>query len=277
MVCKLCGSADLPLFYTQGDQRQFKFYRCKNCQLVLYDTVTGVSQEKYILTRVDPRADTRQNRGHRQTFAFIKRHAPRPGRVLDLGCGDGEFTPLLASHGANVIGLDISTDLLGLARTRIELDGFAGQVRPLCGSAHVIPLQSDSVDLVFGMAVLHHLDLELAAAEVHRVLKPGGRAIFKEPMRNSRVVSRVRAMIPYRQPDISPFERPLRNDEIQRFASRFSSYSGREFELPFVSLLRVCGAPKEMQKRSYDYDKQALARWPSLRTLASVLVFEVRK
>src|SRR5215216_2949888 len=93
--------------------------------------------------------------------------------VLDLGCGDGEFTPLLASHGARVLGLDISTDLLALARRRIELDGFGEQVRPLCGSAHVIPLQNESVDLVFGMAVLHHLDLDLASREVHRVLRPG--------------------------------------------------------------------------------------------------------
>ncbi|HET9385021.1 MAG TPA: hypothetical protein VFO67_07720, partial [Gemmatimonadales bacterium] len=69
MICKLCGSSDLRLFYTQGDQRQFKYYRCPKCRLVVYDTQTGVSQEKYILTRGDPRADTRQNRGHRQTYA----------------------------------------------------------------------------------------------------------------------------------------------------------------------------------------------------------------
>ena len=198
-------------------------------------------------------------------------------RVLDLGCGDGEFTPLLASHGAHVVGLDISSDLLALARARIELDGFSSRVRPLCGSAHVIPLQNDSVDIVFGMAVLHHLDLELAAREVHRVLKPGGRAIFKEPMRNSRAIRAVRAMIPYRQPDVSPFERPLRSDEIERFASRFRTCSAREFELPFVSVLSVCGAPRAAQARAYELDRRLLARFPVLRPYASVLVFEVTK
>jgi SAM-dependent methyltransferase len=198
-------------------------------------------------------------------------------QVLDFGCGDGEFTPLLVSHGARVIGLDISTDLLSIARRRIEVDGFPDTVRPLCGSAHSIPLQTDSVDIVFGMAVLHHLDLDLAAREVHRVLKPGGRAIFKEPMRNSRVVSRVRAMIPYRQPDISPFERPLRIDEIRRFAASFREFSAREFELPFVSLLRVCNAPYRLQARSYECDGKVLKRFPALRPYASVLVFEVKK
>ena len=198
-------------------------------------------------------------------------------RVLDLGCGDGEFTPLLASHGAHVIGLDISTDLLRLARTRIELDGFGRQVRPLCGSAHVIPLQSESVDLVFGMAVLHHLDLDLAAREVHRVLKPGGRAIFKEPMRNSKVIAALRAMVPYRQPDVSPFERPLRTDEIRRFSSLFRTFAAREFELPLVSLLRVCRAPWSVQARAYELDRRVLQRFEALRPYASVLVFEVRK
>jgi len=198
-------------------------------------------------------------------------------RVLDLGCGDGEFTPLLASHGARVVGLDISQHLLALTRAQIELDGFAGTVVPLCGSAHVIPLQSDSVDVVFGMAVLHHLDLDLAAREVHRVLRPGGRAIFKEPVRNSRVISAVRAMIPYRQPDVSPVERPLRIEEIHRFASLFRSFAAREFELPFVSLLTVLGAPAGVLRKAYQIDRRLLQKVAFLRPYGSVVVFEVVK
>jgi hypothetical protein len=101
MTCKLCGSSELNLFYTQGNRRQFKFYRCPDCRLVVYDTRTGVNQEKYILTRVDPRAQTRQNRGHQQTYAFIKRHLPKPGRMLDLGCGDGTVLWLAREDGAS--------------------------------------------------------------------------------------------------------------------------------------------------------------------------------
>lgn len=197
--------------------------------------------------------------------------------VLDLGCGDGEFTTLVAAHGANVIGVDISTDLLQLARGRMELDGFAKQVQTVCASAHGIPLQTASVDIVFGMAVLHHLDLGMTAREVHRVLKPGGRAIFKEPVRNSRVLSAVRAAIPYKQPDVSPFERPLRTTEIQTFASTFRTFSAREFELPVISLLRVCGAPNSVQRRVYDFDRAALDRFACLRPYGSVIVFEVTK
>ena len=56
MDCKLCGERDLPLFYTQGDRDQYRFYRCPRCRLVVYDTSTGVSQEKYVLHAVDPAA-----------------------------------------------------------------------------------------------------------------------------------------------------------------------------------------------------------------------------
>jgi ubiquinone/menaquinone biosynthesis C-methylase UbiE len=198
-------------------------------------------------------------------------------RVLDLGCGDGECTSLVASHGGDVAALDISLDLLAMARTRVVLDGYSRSVRPLCGSVHSIPMTSDSVDVVFGMAVLHHVDLKLAAQEVYRVLKPGGRAIFVEPIRNSKTLAAIRRLIPYRQPDISPFERPLRFDEIDEFASRFRSWQRRVFELPFVQLARVCRIKPSWQSRAYALDTRLLHRFPPLRRFASVMVFELRK
>jgi SAM-dependent methyltransferase len=197
--------------------------------------------------------------------------------VLDLGCGDGEFTTLVVSHGARVTALDISTDLLMMARDRTAADGAGRSVAPLCASIHAIPLADASVDVVFGMAVLHHVDLARAAGEIHRVLRPGGRAIFKEPVRNSKVVAAVRRLIPYRQPDVSPFERPLRLDEIRAFASRFRSWHGRAFDLPFVQLLRVCGVPVPWQHKAYARSHALLSRWRWLEWYASALVFEVRK
>lgn len=210
-------------------------------------------------------------------YAFHLLGDARGTRVLDLGCGDGECTTLVASHGGRVAALDISTDLLAMTRERTVLDGATETVAPLCGSVHSIPLASESVDIVFGMAVLHHVDLALAAAEVHRVLKPGGRAIFTEPIRNSKVLAAVRGLIPYRQPDISPFERPLRFDEIRTFAQRFRSFEHRVFNLPFVQLLRVCRASTNWQSRAYAQDARVLKRWPSLGRFASVMVFQVRK
>jgi len=92
--------------------------------------------------------------------------------VLDYGCGAGENSVLIAMHGAEkVVGVDISPELIELGRQRLALHGFAENTEFRVGSAHELPLEDESIDVVFGMAILHHLDLQLASNEVFRVLK----------------------------------------------------------------------------------------------------------
>jgi SAM-dependent methyltransferase len=197
-------------------------------------------------------------------------------RVLDLGCGSGGNACLLASRGATVWAMDISFDLLTLTARRAALDHVTPRVRPIRGSAHVIPLGDRSIDLVFGNAVLHHLSLDVAAREVRRVLVPGGRAIFKEPIRNSRVAAALRRLVPYRQPDISPYEHPLRNADVAAFAAAFDEWRRRDFELPATRLATILKLCSKAQTHLRRWDHAALARWPLLQKFAAMTVFEVR-
>lgn len=197
--------------------------------------------------------------------------------ILDYGCGDGPDTALLAARGAHVIAFDLSPDLLGLAERRIAGDVPAGTVRFLCGSAHSVPLPDESVDVVFGHAILHHLDLTRAAAEVYRLLRPGGRAIFNEPVRESALIRAIRPLIPYRQADVSPFERPLRRAEIAEFGCRFQQGRSRAFKLPFVRAVELLRTSTSIQRRSYALDARLIARYPALQMYASLLVFELHK
>ncbi|MGH7520689.1 MAG: class I SAM-dependent methyltransferase [Gemmatimonadales bacterium] len=175
MTCKLCGSDALKQFYTQGDHRQFKFYRCQKCQLVVYDTRTGVNQEKYILTRVDPRAPTRQNRGHRQTYDFIRRHNARPGRMLDLGCGDGTVLWLAREDGWTVKGVELFPEHVTLVRETLGLDVEASDITAYDGV-------SEAWDCVVLTHVLEHLpDPVGALAKIRRLLKPGGIGVLEFP------------------------------------------------------------------------------------------------
>ena len=208
-------------------------------------------------------------------YAYYLLGDVRGQHVLDFGCGTGADSTLIAARGAQVTSMDLSPDLLELATRRVELDGYGGAVTTLCGSAHEIPLPDASVDVVFGNAILHHVDLAVAAREIHRVLKPGGRAIFKEPMRNSRVVAFLRRLIPYQAADVSPFERPLRGDEVASFAARFSHWHHRSFRLPFVPLLALVST--RLERRAHAWDLALLRRFPALAYLATVMVFEVRK
>lgn len=175
MNCKLCGAPDLPLFYTQGARRQYRFYRCPRCRLVVYDTRTGVNQEKYILSRVDPEAATRQNRGHRQTYAFIRRHTQPPGQLLDLGCGDGTVLWLAKQDGWHVKGVELFPEQTALVRERLGLDIETSDITHYAGA----PKAWDCVVLTH---VLEHLpDPGAALRKIHDLLRPGGVAVLEFP------------------------------------------------------------------------------------------------
>lgn len=198
-------------------------------------------------------------------------------RVVDFGCGTGANSVLIAARGARVYGFDISESLVRMGVERLRQHAIPGRADLLVGSAHDLPFQSSSVDIVFGIAILHHLDLEAVAAEVHRILKPGGRAIFQEPVRNSRVMRALRKLIPYRAPDISPFERPLTDAELRAFARRFSSMRTRAFGLPHVKIGSFIRALRRRQDALYAWDRKLLDHLPLLQRYAGIRVIELTR
>jgi hypothetical protein len=95
----------------------------------VYDARAGVSQEKYVMRAVDPEAPTRQNRAHRQTYAFIGRHARPPGRLLaPRGVGVLEF-PNIDALDARVRRL---FDQLGIHRRAYAPTYVPGHVHEFC-------------------------------------------------------------------------------------------------------------------------------------------------
>ena len=198
-------------------------------------------------------------------------------RIVDFGCGSGANTLLLANRGAHVWGVDISEDLIRLAQRRLEVNGRGGAAQFIVGSAHDLPFPDDSIDIVFGIAILHHLDLQLVSKEVHRVLRPGGRAIFQEPVRNSKLIRFLRALIPYRAPDISPFERPLTDPELAMFSKPFSKMMRRPFMLPHVQLASVIPVLRDQIYPLYNSDGALLRALPALEHFAAIRVMELTK
>jgi ubiquinone/menaquinone biosynthesis C-methylase UbiE len=201
-------------------------------------------------------------------------------RIVDFGCGSGANSVLLADRGAHVWGIDISEDLLRLAKRRLAVSGREGGATFIAGSAHDMPFPDGSIDVVFGIAILHHLDLDLVSREVRRVLRPGGRAIFQEPVRNSPMIRFVRSLIPYHAPDISPYERPLTDQELNRFATGFSGWSVRAFALPHVQIGQVVPVVKRRVRALrmlYEMDRTMLHRAPWLARYASIRVISLTK
>jgi ubiquinone/menaquinone biosynthesis C-methylase UbiE len=108
---------------------------------------------------------------------FVRLSGLRPGsRVIDLGCGSGVFTHLLSARGFEAAGLDISPKLLDLARRKYPGLQFDE------GDVEALPYEAGSVDGVLLSGLVHHLpDPSRCAAEVARVLRPGGRFVAFDP------------------------------------------------------------------------------------------------
>lgn len=210
-------------------------------------------------------------------YAFHVLGDVRGKRVVDFGCGSGENTVLLARRGAHVLGVDISEALIHLARRRLREHGIPDGVAFCAASAHQLPLAADSVDVIFGIAILHHLDVSLVRGEVWRVLKSGGRAIFQEPVRESRLLRRVRPLMPWRDPDVSPFEQPLTHREVGMLASGFSTCRVRAFVLPHVSIAERLRVNDAHLHRCYRLDGTLLSRMPALARFAAIRVIELTK
>ncbi len=97
--------------------------------------------------------------------------------ILDLGCGTGRFSVVLAdSFDANVIAVEPSDNMKSVA----ESQSAHPRVRYVKGHAEHIPVGDNLYDLAWLSMVIHHIaDLEACAAELHRVLKPGGIVLIR--------------------------------------------------------------------------------------------------
>jgi SAM-dependent methyltransferase len=92
-------------------------------------------------------------------------------RMLEIGCGTGCDLLQFARHGAQATGVDIATEHLRLARERLQ-----GKADVVQADGRTLPFPDDTFDYVYSHGVIHHSDEpEKIAAEIFRVLKPGGR------------------------------------------------------------------------------------------------------
>ena len=124
--------------------------------------------------------------------------SPMKGKkILELGCGWGRSSIFLARQGAKVTGVDIGPDLILAAQAlakanRVECDFQTADIVKL-------PFPDGSFDAVFGVTILHHLsqtDVDLALAETARVLRSWGKAVFIEPVENSRTFDFIQNLVP---------------------------------------------------------------------------------
>ena len=160
----------------------------------------------------------------------VRRLRPRPSeRILDLATGTGWTSRLLAARGAQVVGIDIAADLIDAARTIGQTQGL--DIRYEIGDAEALRFEDASFDAVVStFGVMFASRPEAAAAEIARVVRPGGRIALTTWLPDSNVFEMFKVMkafmpAPPSPPPPSPFDWGRRE--------RIAELLGDHFDLGF--------------------------------------------
>lgn len=149
--------------------------------------------------------------------SLIRKNAPMGATVLEYGCGATGNLEFYKSLNCKLYGIDISPEAIRRAKTTAAAHDFA--VSYAVADAEDTKLNSHFFDLVVGSAILHHLNIRRALAELRRVTKPSGVCIFWEPLGHNPLINTFRALTPKLR---SPDEHPLRTADFDIMRQHFA-------------------------------------------------------
>jgi SAM-dependent methyltransferase len=184
-VCPVCASADARPAFTRD---AVNIHRCSGCTCEFAwpqptDEVLGrIYTEDYFLGGA---AAAESNAQHKRATAslylqIIERQIRAGGRVLEVGCGSGEFLEKAASRGFDVTGIEYADAAVKRANARL------GRAAVKCGSIETLPLEPSAYDAVVCFDVIEHVRSPQEFLErVHRCLRPGGLLVVATPSLDS--------------------------------------------------------------------------------------------
>ena len=177
---------------------------------------------------------------HDQFRELLEAEVPAGKEVLEFGCGLTTQAMSLARQGARVTGIDISDVAVEQARASAEEHAVADRTQFMRMDAEALEFDDDSFDLVCGSAILHHLELGKAYAQIARVLRRGGAGVFIEPLGHNPAINLFRR----RTPDLrTPDEHPLVEGDFDLAREYFG-----ELGLSYFHLAGLLAIP--LRKRS---------------------------
>jgi len=193
--------------------------------------------------------------------------------ILDYGCGHGMAAVTLARAGARVSAFDLSPGYIAEAERRAAVNGVSVEFRAV--DAEHLPYADASFDAVWGNAILHHLDLHRAGAELQRVLKPGGVAVFCEPWGDNPLLNFARRRLPYPGKQHTPDERPLVRRDLAPLRAHFPNLHWRGFQL--FGMIRRVVKSRWLLTPADLADRLAFAVCPPLENLGRYVVLTLPK
>ncbi len=163
-----------------------------------------------------------------------------PGaRLLDFGCGWGTNTIVFAKIGYRVDAFDISPKNIATTNDLARRYGLSDRIETRVSTAESLPYDDGAFDAVIGVDILHHVDIAASITEVRRILRPGGYAIFREPieqpvfdrLRNTRIVRSFRPNSVSVDHHITEDERKLSAADIATIRGIFPSLTIESYRI----------------------------------------------
>ncbi len=195
--------------------------------------------------------------------------------VLEMGCGCGTDSILLACNGATVFAYDISPQAINLARKRAKINGVDDKILFRVASSPSQAFVDKKFDLIFGNAILHHLDIDEVHKELHCLLKPGGRCIFREPVVFSPMMGKLRRCIPWYPSNPTEDEKPLTYQTISLLSEGFDRVDIYYFEC--ISRIWYLFRSNRFIDMLHRFDAWLMERFPFMKRFASVVVMQMVK
>lgn len=154
--------------------------------------------------------------------------------ALEYGCGPESYAFVMARKEANVIGIDISETAIDQVKELALKEDAGKNTTFFVMDAEALNFEAARFDLICGTGILHHLDLPKAYGELARTLKPGGSAIFVEPLGHNPFIQLYRWLTPkLRTAD----EHPLLMRDLELCRRYFGGIETHHFHM--FSLLAV--------------------------------------
>ena len=159
--------------------------------------------------------------------------------ILEYGCSYGDKGMRLAASAKTVSGIDISDAAIDMGTAKAKEAGLEN-VNLQVMNAEDMSFPDNSFDLVYGSGIIHHLDVEKSYSEIARVLRPGGRALFVEPLGHNPAIELYRRVTPAAR---TPDEHPLRVKDFKLFDHYFDKTNCKFFGLSTLAVVPFRNTP----------------------------------
>ena len=139
--------------------------------------------------------------------------------VLDYGCGVGPvIEKVLKYNPKKITGIDISD--VSIAKAREKFQNSNSNVELIVDNCEKTKFDDNQFNLVYGLGILHHLQISKCVSEISRILKPGGTLLFIEPLGTNPIINLYRTFTPRSR---SKDEHPLISKDFEIIKKKFKS------------------------------------------------------